>query len=75
MPPIVQNTVVMQTLDGVTTALVAFLFACLIFPHLVKNKTQYYVSLASVVLIILIHTLGLVFRSSTGWVVIFSVPV
>lgn len=45
-------------MEGVTTAIVAFIFACVIFPHLVKNKTQFYGAFAAVVLIILLHSLN-----------------
>lgn len=40
-------------MEGVTTAIVAFIFVCLIWPHIVKNKPQYYGALALVLLIIL----------------------
>ena len=45
-------------MDGVTTALVAFILACVVFPHVVKNKPQYYGALAAVLLIILFGALG-----------------
>src|SRR5688572_6124587 len=45
-------------MEGVTTAIVAFIFACVIFPHLVKNKTQFYGAFAAVLLIILLHSLN-----------------
>src|SRR5215207_3754098 len=45
-------------MEGVTTAIVAFIFACVIFPHLVKNKTQFYGAFAAVILIILLHSLN-----------------
>lgn len=43
--------------DGITTALVLFLFAGLIVPRLIKNQSQYYVGFACILLIILITTL------------------
>jgi hypothetical protein len=49
---------IVPTMDGVTTAIIAFLFLCLAMPHLVKNKTQYYVALAAIVLIIFLHALA-----------------
>ena len=45
-------------MEGVTTAIVAFIFACVIFPHLVKNKTQFYGAFAAVIFIILLHSLN-----------------
>jgi hypothetical protein len=45
-------------MEGVTTAIVAFIFACVIFPHLVKNKTQFYGAFAAVLFIILLHSLN-----------------
>ena len=50
-------------MEGVTTALVAFIFACVIFPHLVKNKTQYYGAFAAVIGIILLHSLNTMINS------------
>lgn len=40
-------------MQGVTAAVVAFIFVCLVFPSLVKNKNQYYVAV--------IATLGVIF--------------
>jgi len=56
--------IVHPTLDGVTTAIVLFLFVCLVVPDLVKNKTQYYVALACALGIILMHTLSLMIQSA-----------
>jgi len=50
-------------MEGVTTALVAFIFACVIFPHLVKNKTQFYGAFAAVIGIILLHSLNTMVNS------------
>ena len=50
-------------MQGVTTAIVAFIFACVIFPHLVKNKTQFYGAFATVLLIILLHSLNTMINS------------
>lgn len=49
---------ILPRMDGVTTALVAFILACVLFPHVVKNKPQYYGALAAVMLIILFNALG-----------------
>lgn len=45
-------------MEGVTTAIVAFIFACLIWPHLVKNKPQFYSALALVLVVILFDAIG-----------------
>jgi len=48
---------IFEVMDGVTTAIVAFILACLIFPHVIKNKPQYYGAVACVLLIILFGAL------------------
>jgi hypothetical protein len=45
-------------MHGVTTAIVAFLFAGVIWPHLIKNKVQFYAGLIIVVFIILLDGIG-----------------
>jgi hypothetical protein len=45
-------------MEGVTTALVLFLFVCVVFPNLIRNKAQYYAGLVVVCLIILLEALG-----------------
>jgi hypothetical protein len=44
-------------MQGVTTAIVAFLFVCIVFPSIVKNKPQYYGAFAAIVLVILLSGL------------------
>ncbi|HZL37818.1 MAG TPA: hypothetical protein VFC78_21045 [Tepidisphaeraceae bacterium] len=39
-------------MQGVTTAIVALIFACVVWPHLVKNRTQFYAAIALVLGII-----------------------
>lgn len=51
-------------MEGVTTAIVAFLFVCVVFPSLVKNKPQWYAALAAVLLVILLHALMWIFPGS-----------
>src|SRR5437764_13731182 len=41
-------------MQGVTTAITAFIFVCIIYPHLVKHKTQYYGALAFLIVIIVV---------------------
>lgn len=45
-------------MEGVTTAIVAFIFACLIWPELVKNKPQFYSALGLLLLVILLDAIG-----------------
>jgi hypothetical protein len=45
-------------MQGVTTAIVAFIFACLVYPHLVKSKPQYYAALGLVLVTILFDAIG-----------------
>ena len=45
-------------MEGVTTAIVAFIFACLVWPHLVKNKPQFYSALGMVLVVILFDAIG-----------------
>ena len=50
-------------MHGVTTAIVAFLFAGVIWPHLVKHKVQFYAALVIVVFIILLDSIAHLFAS------------
>jgi hypothetical protein len=45
-------------MEGVTTAIVAFLFVCMVFPNIVKNKTHYYVAYVIVAVVILLTGLA-----------------
>jgi hypothetical protein len=45
-------------MHGVTTAIVLFILACLIFPKVVKNKPQYYAAVGLVLLTILFDALA-----------------
>jgi hypothetical protein len=58
-------------MEGVTTAIVAFLFVCVVFPNLVKNKPQWYAALAAVVFLILLHALRSIFPGS-DWLRAFT---
>jgi len=46
-------------MQGVTTALVSFIFVCVVFPNLIKNRTQYYAAFVAVCLIILFDSMGM----------------
>jgi hypothetical protein len=54
-------------MNGVTTAIVAFIFLALAFPSLIKNKTQYYAALLLVVLVIFFDALGHTFAGASGF--------
>ena len=41
-------------MEGVTTAIVLFIFVCILFPRLIDNRAQYYVAFVVTLLIILI---------------------
>jgi hypothetical protein len=61
---VLSDTVVVPTLEGVTTALVLFIFVCVHYPSLVKNKTQFYAAFFAVLLMILLYSLDVMIRSS-----------
>ena len=62
------TNIIVPTNEGVTAAIVAFLFVCLIFPSLVKNRPQYYAALGAVLLIILLHAMAAMIKAA-GFVV------
>ena len=45
-------------MEGVTTAIVAFILACLVFPKVVKNKPQYYAAVGLILVVILFDAIG-----------------
>ena len=51
-------------MQGVTTALVAFIFFCVIFPERVRNKPQFYAGLGLICLIILLDALSFALGAS-----------
>lgn len=57
------GTAVVSTLDGVTTALVAFVLVGLIFPHVIKKQREFYLIVAAVMVLVLVHALTLMIRS------------
>lgn len=61
--------------DGVTTAIVLFVFVCVLFPRLIDNRAQYYVGFLGALLIILMDALGLIFATSGTARVFFAVAV
>ena len=59
--------IVVPHFTGVTTAIVAFCFLCVIFPQVVKNKTQFYAGFTAVLLVILIHSLAIMLYNAPGF--------
>lgn len=53
-------------MQGVTTAIVGFIFVCLVYPHLVKHKPQFYSALGLVLLIILFDAIAHLDASDKG---------
>ncbi|MFI5381305.1 MAG: hypothetical protein ACHRHE_18565 [Tepidisphaerales bacterium] len=51
-------------MDGINTAVVGYLLLCMLWPHLVRGKAYYYLSLASVLAYILLHALAACFDPS-----------
>jgi hypothetical protein len=45
-------------MEGVTTALVGFIFVCVVYPQLVKNRPQFYAAFAFICGIILLDGIG-----------------
>lgn len=50
-------------MEGVTTAIVAFIFVCVLFPKLVKNPTQFYTAFGMVILMLLFNSVARIFNS------------
>jgi hypothetical protein len=50
-------------MDGVTTAMVGFIFVCIIFPRLVRNSAQFYAAFGLIVLMLLLGSLAGMFAS------------
>ena len=61
-------------MSGVTTAIVAFILACLIFPKVVKNKPQYYAAVGLILAVILFDALARIVAASgfTKFVVLLT---
>ncbi len=44
-------------MEGVTTAVVAFIFVCMVFPSLVRSRPHFYSALAAIIVVILVQAL------------------
>ena len=55
-------------MEGVTAALVGFIFVCIIWPHVIRHRTQFYAAVALVLAIVVLEALtwGFFFRALTG---------
>src|SRR3954470_19624086 len=56
-----------------TTPLIAFLFVCLIFPKIVRNRPQFYISFGLLVLILLLNIVASMFHKNEGFVYFLQV--
>src|SRR3954447_14455994 len=62
-------------MQGVTTAIVGFIFVCLAFPHFIKHKPQYYAAVACVIFVIAVDafTSGRFFYAIIASLQIFAI--
>jgi hypothetical protein len=60
-------------MHGVTTAIVAFIFAGVIWPHLIKHRVQFYAALLVVLFIIILDGIGHAFAGDGGRKAIYAV--
>jgi hypothetical protein len=52
-------------MQGVTTALVSFLFVCIVFPNLIKSRAQYYAAFGAVCVIIFLDAIAMAISPTT----------
>ena len=52
-------------MQGVTTAIVLFVFVCVLFPRLIANRAQFHAGFAMVLLAILLDALGHIVLNAT----------
>lgn len=48
-------------MDGVKTAIIGFIFVCIVLPHIIKNRNQYYLGLVAVMLSMVFQMLAMMF--------------
>src|SRR5262245_19892917 len=51
-------------MEGVTTAIVAFIFVCILFPRLVKNRTQFYSAFGLILIALFLYALAQMIQSA-----------
>lgn len=54
-------------MEGVTTAILLFIFACVLVPSVVKNRPQFYAAFISLLLILLLGALRLMLYNVSGF--------
>ncbi len=74
LAPLADNVTVITVppMTGVTTAIVLFVFVCVVIPSLVRNKTQFYGAFGALLLMILLHSLNIMFGGSSAGFQVFS---
>src|SRR5688572_2394490 len=50
-------------MEGVITAIVAFIFVCIVYPRIVRHKAQFYAAVGAIVVILLFQSLGIMIGS------------
>jgi hypothetical protein len=53
--------------DNVITAIVGFIFVCIVMPQLVKNRPQYYIAVAAVLISLALKSLATMLHSDGFW--------
>ena len=62
------QALVVPQMEGVTTAITLFIFACVAYPKLVQHRPQFYGAFVMLLMIILLHSLNVALgRESTGF--------
>jgi hypothetical protein len=54
-------------MEGITTAMVAFIFVCIIFPRLVRNHAQFYIAFGLIIVMLFFSSLAAIVRSDRFW--------
>jgi hypothetical protein len=54
---------IVPSAEGVTAVILAMIFVCLIFPHMVRGKRQFYAAVVAECCIVLLHTLTVMLHS------------
>ena len=57
-------------MDGVKTAIIGFIFVCIILPHLIKNRPQYFMAVAVFLVGMLFQLLALMFSGEESSVML-----
>ncbi|HEY7115661.1 MAG TPA: hypothetical protein VH475_03685 [Tepidisphaeraceae bacterium] len=54
-------------MEGITTAMVAFIFVCIIFPRLVRHHAQFYIAFGLIIVMLFFSSLAAIVRSDRFW--------